>query len=116
MCVMLFAACTNAQLDNSVSLSELIRVPNKYDGKHVTVRGFAVIEPESRNIFESEPQTQDASVACIGIDGAEKKFFPFRRKYSTVSGIFTASLCKKDQLCPYWCSNSGIILDSSSKP
>src|SRR5579864_9595473 len=48
--------------------SQLVAHPEKYDGKRVVVRGYVVIGPESRNIFDSARGAQDRHGACLGLD------------------------------------------------
>lgn len=97
--------------------SELVAHPEKYDGKHVDVRGYIVLGPEARNIFDSEKGFNDPHGACLGLDGPEAMFGSFHKGYTPkISGVFRQSLCGPKDVCLYWCSASGIELDKGSKP
>lgn len=96
---------------------ELVANPGKYDGKHVTLRGYVVIGAESRNIFDSEAGYNDAHGACLGLDGPKAAFHNFHRGYTEkISGIFRRKLCGASDVCLFWCSASGIELDKGSSP
>jgi hypothetical protein len=76
--------------------SELIANPGRYDGKHVTLRGYVVIGAESRNIFDSEAGYNDAHGACLGLDGPKAAFRIFHRGYSKkISGTFEENCAEK---------------------
>jgi hypothetical protein len=97
--------------------SELAAHPAEYDGKHVVVRGYVVLGPESRNIFDSEKGSRDPHGACLALDGPEEMFDSFHSRYTKgISGVFKKALCGKNDVCLYWCSSSGIELDKGSKP
>jgi hypothetical protein len=97
--------------------SELIANPGRYDGKHVTLRGYVVIGAESRNIFDSEAGYNDAHGACLGLDGPKAAFHIFHRGYSKkISGTFRRKLCGENDVCLFWCSASGIELDKGINP
>jgi hypothetical protein len=101
--------------------SDLAADPLKYDGKHVTVRGYIVLKPESRNIFDSEAGTNDPHGTCLGLRGSDLMFKSFhRKKVERISGIFKRKLCADNEVCPYWCyssgAQSGIVLDKGSRP
>ncbi len=103
--------------DRTVLPSELANHPERYDGKHVDVRGYVVIGPEKRNIFDSEMGSQDPHGVCLGLDGPDAMFGNFHSQYTRrISGIFRQSLCGKNDVCLYWCSSSGIELDKGSEP
>lgn len=103
--------------EGTVLPSELSKHPEQYDGKHVDVRGYVVIGPEKRNIFDSEKESRDAHGACLGLDGPDAMFDSFHSRYTQrISGVFRQSLCGKNDVCLYWCSSSGIELDEGSKP
>jgi|ERR1700741_226095 len=114
------AACSNAAVaarDEIIRLpSELVANPSVYDGKHVSVRGYVVIGPESRNIFDSEAGYGDAHGACLGLDGQDAKFKNFHHGYTKISGVFRRKLCGENDVCLFWCGTSGIELDRESKP
>ena len=118
--VVFAAGCASESVTGSgttVLPSELASHPEKYDGKHVDVRGYVVIGPEKRNIFDSEKGSQDPHAVCLGLDGPEAMFGNFHSQYiPRISGIFRQSLCGKNDVCLYWCSTSGIELDKGSKP
>jgi hypothetical protein len=97
--------------------SELAANPEKYDGKHVSVRGYVVLGPEARNIFDSEKGRDDPHGACLGLDGPDAMFGSFHERYvQKISGVFRRSLCGPKDVCLYWCSSSGIELDKESQP
>jgi hypothetical protein len=97
--------------------SELVANPGRYDGKHVTLRGYVDIGAESRNIFDSEAGYNDAHGACLGLDGPKAAFHKFRRGYTKkISGIFRRKLCGEADVCLFWCSASGIELDKGRNP
>ncbi len=97
--------------------SELVANPGRYDGKHVTLRGYVDIGAESRNIFDSEAGYNDAHDACLGLDGPKAAFHKFRRGYTKrISGVFRRKLCGESDVCLFWCSASGIELDKGSNP
>jgi hypothetical protein len=106
-----------AQGARAASPSELAADPEKYDGKHVDVRGYVVLGPEKRNIFDSEKGASDPHGVCLGLDGPEAMFTDFHQHYTQkISGIFRRKLCGDNDVCLYWCSSSGIELDKGSKP
>jgi hypothetical protein len=105
------------QDEGTVLPSELVAHPEKYDGKHVDVRGYIVLGPEARNIFDSDKGFNDPHGACLGLDGPETMFTSFHKGYTPkISGVFKRSLCGPKDVCLYWCSASGIELDKGSKP
>lgn len=106
-----------ARNEETLQPSQLAANPEKYDGKHVNVRGYVVLGPEARNIADSEAGYNDRHGACLGLDGPEAMFTGFRRYYTQkISGIFRRKLCGDNDVCLYWCSSSGIELDKDSKP
>lgn len=96
--------------------SELAAHPEKYDGKHVDVRGYVVVGPESRNIFDSRKGYADGHGACLGLDGPDAMFNKFHHQTKTLSGIFRKKLCGPNDVCLFWCGEAGIELDASSTP
>ena len=97
--------------------SELAAHPEKYNGRHVIVRGFVVLGPESRNIFNSKQGSRDAHGVCLGLDGPEAMFTGFHSRYVTrLSGTFWNTLCGPHDVCLFWCGKSGIRLDAGSRP
>lgn len=122
--IVLFAAITTGcsempvlAASKTVLPSELAAHPEKYNGKHVDVRGYVVVGSENRNIFDSESGATDPRGACLGLAGPASMFDTFHRHYiKKLSGVFRQSLCGKDDICLYWCSSSGIELDPGSKP
>lgn len=115
------AGCSTRPVANrdaeTVLPSELVAHPEKYDGKHVDVRGYIVLGPEARNIFDSEKGFNDPHGACLGLDGPDTMFGSFHKGYTPkISGVFRQSLCGLKDVCLYWCSSSGIELDKGSKP
>lgn len=105
-----------ADADETLTPSELMANPEKYDGKHVDVRGYIVLRPESRNIFDSESGYRDGHGACLGLRGTAVMFQRFHRRYTKkISGVFRKKLCRDKEVCLYWCI-SGIELDKESKP
>jgi hypothetical protein len=106
-----------AQNEETLLPSELAAHPEKYDGKHVDVRGYIVLGPETRNIADSEEGYDDPHGACLGLDGPEAMFNDFHRRYTQkISGIFRQKLCGEHDVCLYWCGSSGIELDNGSRP
>ena len=106
-----------AQVESVLSPSELVAYPEKYDGKHVHVRGYIVVGPEKRNIFDSLAGYNDPHGACLGLDAPDKKFMNFHMRYTrNISGIFRRKLCRDGEICLYWCGSSGIELDKTSRP
>ena len=106
-----------AQDDATLLPSELLAHPDMYDGKHVDVRGYIVLGPETRNIVDNEVGYNDPHGACLGLDGPEAMFKVFRKHYTRkISGIFRRKLCGDNDVCLYWCSASGIELDKDSAP
>ncbi len=94
-----------SELGIKVSLTQLIAAPDAYDGKVVSVSGFAYIEFENNNLCAApEP---GASRACIWInyfDGPvktdadfaryqkiSKKWSKYNRRHISLRGIFDAS-------------------------
>ena len=115
------AACSNqtlaARSAPTLLPSELAASPDKYDGKHVDVRGYVVVGPESRNIFDSEQGSRDRHGVCLGLDGPNTMFSEFhKRPTPRISGIFHRKLCGEKDVCLYWCGEAGIALDKGSKP
>jgi len=113
----MFERLLAAQGAGTVSPASWQQNPEKYDGKHVDVRGYVVLGPEKRNIFDSEKGASDPHGVCLGLDGPEAMFTDFHRHYAQkISGIFKRKLCGDNDVCLYWCSSSGIELDKGSKP
>jgi hypothetical protein len=111
------APSASSQGGGTVLPSELVAHPEKYDGKHVDVRGYIVLGPETRDILDSEKSYNDPHAACLGLDGPEEMFDGFHRRYTRkISGVFRRVLCGKNDICLYWCGISGIELDKDSKP
>ncbi|MDR0779079.1 MAG: hypothetical protein LBF16_00065 [Pseudomonadales bacterium] len=112
------SGCSSRAISEGTLLpSELAKRPEKYDGKHVDVRGYVVIGPERRNIFDSKKGYQDPHGACLGLDGSDTMFGNFHSQNTRkISGVFRQSLCGKNDVCLYWCSEYGIELDQGSKP
>ncbi len=97
--------------------SEFLAHAEEYGGKHVDVRGYIVIGGEARNLFDSRSAADDPHGACIGLDGPDVMFGRHHARYiKKISGVFKRSLCEKDEICLYWCGESGIALDPGSKP
>ena len=92
--------------------SELIAHAEMFDGQHVTVRGYVVVGAEVRIIADSAQGYKDPHGGCLGLDGPDAMFAGLsRHSVEEVSGVFHRTLCKKDQVCLYWCGDSGIELD-----
>jgi hypothetical protein len=102
------AACQ----EEAVSVGQLAEHPDQFDGKHVKVRGYVVITPHSRNIFESKQGYDDPHGACLGLLGSKAFVKVMRKREEVVSGIFRKALCRPNDVCLYWCSASGIELDN----
>jgi hypothetical protein len=97
--------------------SELVENPDKFDGKHVNVRGYVVITPEGRNIFDSKSGSKAREGVCLGLAGPNSMFTQFHQRYvKNLSGIFRKKICGPEDVCLYWCGDSGIELDSGSAP
>jgi hypothetical protein len=106
-----------AQNEQTLLPSELAANPEKYDGKHVKVRGYIVLGPEARNIADFDEGYNDRHGACLGLDGPESMFTGVSRHYTQkISGIFRRKLCRDNDVCLNWCNSSGIELDKGSKP
>lgn len=119
----LFASCSGAKMPSASQASrpllpsELTANPEAFDGKHVDVRGYVVIGPESRNIFDSKAGSVDRHGACLGLAGPNTMFSEFhRRQTQRLSGIFRRKICGANDVCLYWCGESGIELDAGSTP
>ena len=109
---MLVASCVGTSAPSSLLPSELISRPDYYDGKHVEVRGYVVIGPESRNMFDSRIDYENHRGACLGLDGSERRFRMLRTgQVSRLSGVFRKTLCGPGDICLFWCPPSGIELD-----
>jgi hypothetical protein len=112
-----YSSQSGASGTSALLLGDLVRDPAKYDGNHVTVRGYVVVGPESRNIFESQKAAHSPSGVCLGLDGPDIMFTSFHKAYRrNISGIFRRNLCGEHDVCLYWCGQSGIELDKNSKP
>jgi hypothetical protein len=99
------------------SPSELAANPDRFDGKHVNVKGYIVIAPESRNIFDSKTKSRDRNGVCLGLAGPNTIFTRFHEHSTTrISGTFRKKLCGPTDVCLYWCGVSGIELDPGSTP
>ena len=93
--------------------SEIIANSAEFDGKHVDVRGYVVIGPESRNIFDSQEGAMSRNGACLGLAGSNSMFSTFQRRMTQkLSGIFRRHICGPNDVCLYWCGESGIELDT----
>ena len=119
----LFISCSGAKMSSASQASrpllpsELTAHPEAFDGKHVDVRGYVVIGPESRNIFDSKKGSVDGHGACLGLAGSNAMFSEFhRRQTQRLSGIFRQKICGPNDVCLYWCGESGIELDAGSTP
>jgi hypothetical protein len=112
------SSCSAMSRSNGSLLpSELVRNASKYDGKHMVVRGFVVIGPESRSIFDSNDGVEDPDAACLGLGGPDEMFREFHIRYtSKLSGFFRQRMCGKDDICLMYCGTAGIDLDEGSKP
>jgi hypothetical protein len=97
--------------DKLVTPSEIAADPDKFDGKHVRVRGYVVITPHSRNIFDSKQGFKDPQGACLGLYGSKSFVLPARKRMEIVSGIYRKVLCGPNDICLYWCNSSGIEVD-----
>lgn len=106
-----------ARSASSLLPGDIIADPGKYDGKHVNVRGYVVVGPESRNIFDSQKGEHSSKGTCLGLDGPNTMFSSFHKRYiRKLSGTFRRNLCGEHDVCLYWCGKSGIELDQGSKP
>jgi hypothetical protein len=94
-----------------VTPGELAANPDKYDGKHVTVRGFVVIGSHERNIFDSKRGYEQAGATCLGLLGTKSFVSHFRKRVETVKGTFHKALCGPNDICLLWCSAEGIEVD-----
>lgn len=118
----IFMGCSNvgigsAPRDSDALLpSDLVSNPDKFDGKHVNVRGYVIIGPESRNIFDTRDGSLNRNGACLGLSGDNAVFSKFHRGQTRVSGIFRQNICGPNDVCLYWCGQSGIELDEGSVP
>lgn len=91
--------------------SEIAANPDQFDGKHVRVKGYVVIAPHARNIFDSKNGHRKPDGTCLGLYGSESFVHTLRKKMEIVSGVFRKALCGPDDICLYWCSSSGIEVD-----
>lgn len=116
------AGCVGAMPSSSsktvspMTPSELAANPEAFDGKHVEVRGYVVVGPESRNIFDSKEASADRNGVCLGLAGSNAMFSQFHRRYERLSGTFRKKICGPNDVCLYWCGESGIELDPGSTP
>jgi hypothetical protein len=98
-----------------VTPEELASNPDKFDGKHVTLKGYVVVAPEKRDIFQSKSAYEDPNGVCLGLDGPNSLFRKFtKREISGISGTFRKQLCRENEVCLYWCGKSGIELDEGT--
>lgn len=104
---MIYTAGADSQ-NEVLTPGELVANPDKFDGKHVRVRGYVVIGPHVRDIFDSKNGHREPNGACLGLDGSASFINPYRQKVEIVSGIFRKTLCGPDGICLYWCGTSGI--------
>jgi hypothetical protein len=112
---LLFASVGNAAPE--LTPSEILANAARYDGQHVTVNGYVVLGPETRDIFDSKAAAESAHSACLGLDAPDKSFTSFHKRYEhRLSGIFRRQLCGPKDICLFWCSTSGIELDSGQRP
>jgi hypothetical protein len=51
---------------------DLAADPDRYDGKHVIVRGFVAIGPHERDIFDSKKGYEQAGATCLGLLGTSR--------------------------------------------
>jgi hypothetical protein len=103
----------------SMTPSQLLKNPQKYDGQRVLVRGYVYIGPESRNLSDSKKAYEaDTPHTCIGLSAPDIKFNRKDRVYEkenvTLSGIFRSNLCGPN-VCLFWCNTAGIELDPDIK-
>jgi len=101
-----------SKTESAVTPGELAANPDKYDGKHVVVRGFVAIGPHERNIFDSKQGYERPGGTCLGLLGPESFLKRSRKRVETVSGIFHKALCGQNDICLYWCSEAGIKVDA----
>ena len=119
----LFVGCSGTKIPSAPQAtrlllpSELAANPEAFDGKHVDVRGYVVIGPENRNIFDSKEGSADPHGACLGLAGPNAMFSNLhRRRTQRLSGIFRRKICGTNDVCLFWCGESGIELDAGSTP
>lgn len=112
------SASRSASIDLPTTLpSELVANPDKFDGKHVNVRGYVVITPEGRNIFDTKVGSKSREGACLGLAGPSSEFTQFQQRYvKNLSGIFRKKICGAEDVCLYWCGDSGLELAPGSMP
>jgi hypothetical protein len=110
-CAMFFQAEATASQEAVIAPSELAANPDKYDGKHVRVKGYVIIGSHARNIFDSRRDSKDPRAACLGLLGSKAFAAVLRKRTEVVSGTFRKALCGPKDICLYWCSESGIELD-----
>jgi hypothetical protein len=113
-------ACVSTSQESEPALlpSELHANADLYDGQRVVVQGYAVIHPEARSLYDSAADAGVHHDRCVGLDGPPQFFSaPFReRDRRRLSGVFHKDACSEEQMCPYWCSDSIIVLDRNSRP
>jgi hypothetical protein len=90
------------------TISELSSNVAIYDGKEVTVRGYVVVKPHTRNIYDSKEGYEEPDGACLGLLASPEFFKLDRQRMETIHGIFRARLCGVDDVCLYWCGKAGI--------
>jgi hypothetical protein len=97
--------------------SELIARADEFDGKRVTIRGYVIIAPEIRDIYDSREDMTKPDGACLGLSLPNiDRLKQFRQGYTAgVSGTFRKTLCTEDSVCLYWCSEAGVELDEDTR-
>ena len=93
--------------------NELVTHGSVLEGKQVKVRGFVVITPHGRNIFDSKSSYEKGRGTCLGLSGSRQFTSKYRKRTETLSGIFHQHLCGPNDICLYWCGDAGISVDPS---
>lgn len=112
-------ACSSMQAPPAMLPSELLANADHYDGQRVRVRGYVVVGPGVRSFYDTEAAIGVRHDQCVGLAGPESVFDGgprVVRRYRTLTGIFRKDYCRPDQMCPYWCNNSVVVLDRRDRP
>ena len=99
----------------SMTVMELLKAPEQYDGQSVSVRGFAAFERENTNIVADREAAADyLDDRCVGLVVASKEgelqYSSHNGQHVIVTGEFEANRC--DGVCLWTCGDAAIVVES----
>jgi hypothetical protein len=116
-----------AQTMENSSVRNVNENPSSFDSKRVRITGVAKIEFENVNLFESLNDAEAYSHAtlsdtknCIALLIPSDNYADWSRRFNdkivTVTGRFEVDSCTKDAICPWWCGDNGVVVESIAEP